>query len=159
MRVWRLCNKRHAATAFDGEGARRHGGRWNPKGVAAVYTSSTKSLAALEILVHVDVAQAPINYVAIPADIPASVAIETVDIDDLDDDWQFSWESELAKVGAKWIADAKTAILAVPSAIIPDELNYILNPLHGDFAKIQVGKSAPFALDLRLLEKPRGKRK
>ena len=74
-RAWRLCRRRYAARAFDGEGARLSGGRWNLPGVAVVYTSATVSLAALEMLVHVDVGDAPADLVAIPLDIPGGVAI------------------------------------------------------------------------------------
>jgi RES domain-containing protein len=88
MQVWRLCRARHASTAFDGEGARLFGGRWNHKGLPMVYTSATLSLAALEVLVHHRVPIPPFEFVALAADIPPRFKIETISIQDLPTDWQ-----------------------------------------------------------------------
>ena len=86
VRVWRLCKKAHAA--FDGEGARRAGGRWNRRGTAVVYASQTLSLAALELLVHADPVLLPDDLVAVPAEVPEALAIESVDAGALPRDWR-----------------------------------------------------------------------
>jgi len=77
-RVWRLCQAAQQATAFSGDGARRYGGRWNPKGLSAVYTAVTQSLAALEILVHVDTDLVPNDFVLFAVDIPDNAIISSI---------------------------------------------------------------------------------
>ena len=86
MRVWRIASAAHAA--FDGEGGGRYGSRWTPKGVAAVFTSATLSLAALERFVHTDPDLEPLDLIAIAVDIEANIATETISIDDLPTDWR-----------------------------------------------------------------------
>lgn len=76
IRVWRICNAKWAATAFDGQGAKIYGGRWNPIGISVVYTSSSLALATLELLVHLGVKASPKAHMAIAADIPQGLAIE-----------------------------------------------------------------------------------
>ncbi len=88
MQVWRLCRARHATRSFDGEGARLYGGRWNHKGLPMVYTSATLSLAALEVLVHHRVPIPPFEFVALAAEIPPRLKIETFRVQDLPTDWQ-----------------------------------------------------------------------
>ena len=153
MRVWRLCLRAHAA--FDGEGARLFGGRWNPRGVALVYTSATASLAVLESLVHVDPEDDPGDRVFVAADLPEDVSMTSVSVKSLAHDWRSATAPEsLQAVGLSWARARKTAVLAVPSAILPWESNYLLNPAHSDFARVKIGKPEPFAFDRRLLKKP-----
>lgn len=153
--VWRLVTARFAATAFSGEGARLYGGRWNPKGVPLVYTSATRSLALLEMLVQ-DVPPRA-RYVAIPASVPDKVRIERVERDSLPDDWREPAARErLQERGAAWADSLSTAVLQVPSVVIPAESNYLLNPRHPDFAKIRIGEPEELVTDLRLLAGPTG---
>jgi RES domain-containing protein len=157
VRVWRLCKREHAA--FDGEGARRACGRWNRRGTRMVYTSGSLSLAALEILVHADPALLPPDLVAIPADIPEAIEIERLNERGLPRDWRRTPAPEaLARLGTEWITAARTAVLSVPSAVVPKELNYLINPEHPDFPKIRRGDAQPFSLDPRLHRRPRGSR-
>lgn len=150
MRVWRLCKKAHAA--FDGEGARLAGGRWNRRGTAVVYASETLALSALELLVHVDAALAPEDLVAISADIPESIAVTRVTPDDLPRTWRRHPAPEsLARIGTDWVRAGKTAVLSVPSALVPRERNFLLNPSHPDFSKIRVGAPERFSIDPRLI--------
>ncbi|HKD17422.1 MAG TPA: RES domain-containing protein [Thermoanaerobaculia bacterium] len=149
MELWRLCRRRHAA--FDGEGARRAGGRWNRKGEAVVYASESLSLAALELLVHCDPALLPPDLVAIRAEVPEGVAIRRVEEKDLPRGWRaYPPPANLAEIGAAWIARGDTAVLTVPSCLVPRERNALLNPAHGDFRRIRVGRPEPFSLDPRL---------
>ena len=150
-RVWRLCKRRYAASAFDGEGARRYGGRWNPPGVRAVYASETISLATLEALVHVDPADAPTDLVVIPVDIPDDLAVTHVTLRVLPRNWRSApGPTRLQQVGVNWVRAGKTAVLSVPSVLVPQERNYLLNPEHPDFARIKHGRPQPFSIDLRL---------
>lgn len=118
-----------------------------------MYTSSTVALAALEVLVHLDVSELPDDFVAIPADVPESLAIARVSPKELPANWRaYPAPQALADVGTRWAQEAKTAVLAIPSAIIPLEENYLLNPLHAAFRQIQIGKPEPFRFDARLFK-------
>ena len=150
-RVWRLCQAAQQATAFSGDGARRYGGRWTPKGLSAVYTAATQSLAALEILVHVDTDLVPNDFVLFAVDIPDAVRIERILPEDLAPDWRSEFPPQsLQACGGAWLQNLVSAVLEVPSAIIPDEYNYILNPQHSDFPLLLIHPSIPFVFDRRL---------
>jgi len=152
LTVWRLVTARFAESAFTGEGARRYGGRWNRKGVLLVYTAGTQSLAMLEMLVQDDPLRA--RYVMIPAVIPKGVRIERVSVEALPADWRERAARErLQAIGTAWAKQRSNAVLAVPSAVIPSESNYVLNPLHPAFAKIEIGKPQVFMPDVRLFKK------
>jgi RES domain-containing protein len=151
IRVWRICNAKWAETAFDGQGAKIYGGRWNPIGTAVVYTSSSLALATLELLVHLGVKASPKAHVAIAADIPEIIAIEQVDKSDLPSDWRKDPPpSTLANIGQEWVSKSKSAVLQIPSAVIDEEWNYLLNPQHPDFAQIIIGTVKDFQFDSRL---------
>lgn len=150
-RVWRLCKRKHAASAFDGEGARLTGGRWNPPGLPVVYASETISLAALEALVHMDPDDAPEDLVVIPVDIPDDVAVAEVTARMLPNDWRSTpAPTRLQQLGANWTQTGKTAVLSVPSVLVPQERNCVFNPEHPDFARIRRGIPEPFVIDPRL---------
>lgn len=149
MRVWRICSRRYRR--FDGEGARLYGGRWNYAGTSIVYTSGSLSLAALELFVHVDTDLAPDGLVAIPVDIPEDVTVGTVDIAKLPRNWRaFPAPEALKDIATAWVKESSTAVLAVPSAVIPSEQNYLLNPRHPDFRRIRIQKAITFEFDPRL---------
>jgi RES domain-containing protein len=151
LSAWRIVKDRHAPFAFTGEGARRVNGRWNSAGVAMVYTSEHKSLAILETLVHVP-ATIPILYKAFRIEFPDEL-VEHLPFKMLPDDWQIEPPTySTRRIGSEWIHKSRSAILAVPSAIVPEELNYLLNPAHPEFAKIHIGKPTNFAFDARLLK-------
>lgn len=148
--AWRLCAAKYAATAYDGAGARRYGGRWSPPGVPMVYTSESRALAAMEVLVNVDEpARLFLHaWVVIPAEIPP---------ESIDKPARFpeSWREvphtiETANFGAAWAREQRSAALRVPSAVVPGEFNYLLNPAHPDFARVKIGKAEPFSFDPRL---------
>ena len=152
--AWRIVKQRHSREAFDGEGAAKYGGRWNSHGVAVVYTSSTLSLAALETLVHLT-PPVTLKYVFFRIEFEDSL-VERVRLASLPPEWNAEppGSSSMA-IGDRWAWEARTAILRVPSVLIPGECNYLLNPSHTDFKKIRLGKPEPFALDPRLLPKRR----
>ncbi len=154
MRVWRLTSRRRAATAFSGEGTRIAGSRWMERGLPAVYTSQSIALAALETLVHADVEMLAPQLV-IPADLPEDLPIEQVEVSGLPKTWFHTpAPTALQAIGARWIESKRTSVLQVPSAIVNDECNYILNPFHPDFGRIAVGDPRPFAFDGRLWRHP-----
>lgn len=149
--VWRISKHRYAATAFNGEGSRRSAGRWNSRGTSIVYTSATLALAALENFVHMEIEDAGNMLVSIQADIPEDVQIDKVDPTQLPNDWySIPALQSLALIGDKWFTSGITAVLMVPSAIIPLENNYLLNPLHKDFSRMQIHSPKPFVLAQRM---------
>jgi RES domain-containing protein len=153
MRVYRLIRARWVGQALTGEGARRYGSRWNPKGVPMVYTASTLSLAALEALVHFAIDTAPLDYVALTIRVPDD-AVERVAANTLPAGWNaMAAPAACQEVGSRWAAEGRSLGLAVPSVVVPSEDNILLNPRHPDFAKVALEKQEPFLFDSRLLEK------
>lgn len=152
LAVWRLLTGRLVETAFSGEGARLYGGRCNRKDVALVYTAGSQSLAMLEMLLQDEPLRA--RYVMIPATIPKGLKIERVSLGDLPAGWRDrAAREQLQAIGADWAKRTTSAVLAVPSAVIPAETNYLLNPLHPGFARIEIGEPRKFITELRLIRK------
>ena len=149
-RVWRIVREDHGYTSFDGEGAWRFGGRWNSRGTRTVYTSATLSLAALETLVHLNPPVA-FKYVAIPIEFDEAL-VETFATSDLPADWnEEPPPPSTAEIGDRWVKESRSAVLELPSVIIPAEPNYLLNPTHSDFKRIRIGKPTSFSFDPRLI--------
>ena len=148
--AWRIVKEKHAAAAFSGDGAAKFGGRWNSRGVPVVYTSGTKSLAALEILVHLNPPMF-FRYVAFRLEFAESL-VETLAVKTLPTDWRDEPPPPSTQaMGDAWARSARTAVLALPSVIISGEPNYLLNPAHPDFRRITIGKPEKFTFDSRLL--------
>lgn len=151
MRVWRICNQKFASSAFSGEGAKLWGGRWNEVGVPVVYTAANLSLAALEMFVHLDSDLIPDELVAIPADIPEKIKISRIYPKDLPKNWrEYPVPDAIKEIGMKWILANETAVLAVPSVVIPEEENWLINPKHPDFKRIKINREIPFTFDSRM---------
>ena len=148
---WRLVRPAHAQEAFSGRGARLYGGRWNSPGVAVVYGSSTLSLAVLELLVHVPASLTPPDCVHIEFHFEEAL-VEKVESSTLPANWRdYPAPPELQAIGDAWMANRSSAVLQVPSAVIPLEFNYLLNPDHPDFRSVDIGQPRDFRLDYRLL--------
>jgi RES domain-containing protein len=149
--AWRIVKQRHAAHAFDGEGARRAGGRWNSPGVPMVYTAGSQALAALELLVHLDRSALLAAYVLIPCEVEETL-VATLDHAELPPHWRSSPPPhQLAVIGDRWARAARSVALVVPSAVVPDESIVLLNPAHPAYAGVRVGVARPFEVDHRLL--------
>ncbi len=149
--AWRVDNRRWATQSFDGVGASLEGGRWNSAGVLAVYASEHLAMAAQEKFVH------------LPRPLPRSslyvkfrirfggLAVTRLVASGLPQDWRSEPVPESTqKIGDAWVAAAKTAILAIPSALYPEETNFVLNPAHADFPKIRIAAAERFTFDPRL---------
>ena len=148
--AWRLTKTKYLSTAWDGEGARRAGARWNGVGTAVVYVSGTLSLALLETLVHVSSGVLP-AYTAVPVEFDASL-VTILEAKDLPADWKANPVPPITQaIGDRWAAESRTAALRVPSVVVPSEFNFALNPKHPDFVRIRIGTPIPFPFDLRLL--------
>lgn len=139
MLAWRLCRSPFAD--LSGEGAGRHGGRWNSPGRPLVYGASSAALAVLEVRVHLDLPPdlIPEDYVLMAIDL-AGVPVETVAA--LPDDPR--------TFGDAWLAEGRTAILQVPSLIVPESANLLLNPAHPAAAAARIVSTRPFSFDRRL---------
>jgi RES domain-containing protein len=150
IRAWRIVNARNAATAFSGDGSRRSGGRWNSRGYRAVYLADSLALATLEVMVH-GVSYATLqNYVCIVASIPKKI-IQEIDLKRLPGNWRDDLPpAEVRALGDRWLKEQNSAALKVPSAVIPVEFNYVLNPRHKDFGKIEIAEPLSLAFDKRL---------
>jgi RES domain-containing protein len=150
VKAWRVCKKARAATALDGEGARRNGGRWNHKGVPIVYCASTLALAMLEILVHLDSDELPDDYVSIELELPDDGA-EILAVGALPASWRKTpGPAALQDIGDEWAKSGRSLALHVPSAIVPEEWNVLLNPKHADVVKIVQQPPRPLTFDPRL---------
>lgn len=148
--AWRLTRRPYQA--LDGEGARLYGGRWNSEGVPVVYASATLSLAALEYLVHVDPTDAPGDLVAMHLRLPEDLPRERVDPSDLPRGWNgIAAHPACVRRGDLWASEGRAALLLVPSAIVPEEENVLINPRHPGAARLAVIDTRPFAFDPRLL--------
>lgn len=148
--AWRIVKASRATAAFDGEGARLNGGRWNSPGVSVVYLAQSQALAALEMLVHLHTSQLLAAYCSIPAAFD-DAHVETVDPATLPVGWTGSpAPAALQKVGDLWVAQRRSVVLKHPSAIVPSEWNFLLNPLHPRFGEVAIGEARPFKFDRRL---------
>ena len=145
----RIVKARHAPVAFSGEGARLAGGRWNRPGEAVVYASASLALAAIETFVHLGEDGLHIAFVSFRIEIPDSVQVQRCRRPPAD--WRSEPPQEPSMLyGSNWIRRGRTAVLDVPSAIVPSESNYLLNPHHPDFRQIRIGRPRPFVFDPRM---------
>jgi RES domain-containing protein len=151
--AWRLVHRNYLASAFNGEGARLAGGRWNSEGFPVVYTAGSLSLAILEIIVHLEFKETLKLYQAIPISIPKSI-LEAIDPATLPTDWNKSIpHASTLLTGNHWIRSQSSIALQVPSAIVPIESNILLNPAHPKFQTLEIGEPIDLPLDPRVLEK------
>lgn len=147
---WRIVKAKHSKTAFSGEGARVYEGRWNSAGVRMVYCSEHLSLAALEILAHVQPVTIKDKFRAFRVSWDETL-MHTIDLKKLPKGWDQQPPSAASKgVGDEWIKSDRSTVLAVPSVLVPPERTFLLNPNHRDFAKIKIKDAGDFLLDPRL---------
>lgn len=150
MILYRIAKCNYAAD-LSGTGARLYGGRWNSIGQPMVYLASSLSLAVLEVLVHLPPSIFPSNFCLAEFDIPES-SILTADNASLPHDWQdISPPIALKRLGDAFLKQNKYLLMKVPSVIVPQEFNYLLNPLHADAAKIKLMEKKPYSFDARLV--------
>jgi len=148
---WRLVKSRYAAAAFDGEGARLNGGRWNSPGTLVAYASDSVALATLEVLAHLQSTAVLASYSLASLRFPQEL-VQELGVSALPARWRrFPAPPEVQAVGDRWLRELRSAVLRVPSAIIPSNHNFLLNPAHPDFAKVMIELPTPFEFDPRLL--------
>ncbi|HLC01449.1 MAG TPA: RES family NAD+ phosphorylase [Anaerolineales bacterium] len=150
FRAWRIVKTKYLGGAFSGEGAARTGGRWNSVGTRMVYTASSASLALLEVLVNLG-SDAPLRGYSLIELAIDEVLINEVTPSELPRDWRRIPPPMPAQIlGDTWVREMRSAVLAVPSAVVPHEHNYLLNPQHADFPRIRIGDPSSFPIDERL---------
>ena len=147
---WRVTKAKYSSQGFSGLGALLYGGRWNSKGGAVVYTSDSLPLAILEILVHLPHPRHLRDRGAAPVEIPKAL-IESVGR--LPRGWQKNIRIT-QRIGDKWLTSASSPVLEVPSTLYPcgeeKPLNYLLNPRHPLFAKLEIPRSRSLDVDPRI---------
>lgn len=149
--AWRLCADFRIPWAFSGEGSARRGGRWNQPGIRMIYCAETRALAALEVLVNADHSSwlGNLTWVCIPAVIPAALIEKPAKFPPT---WRdFPHGNDSREFGAVWALERRSVALRVPSAVVPGEFNYLLNPAHPEFSRVKIGKAEPFNFDPRLI--------
>jgi RES domain-containing protein len=150
--IWRIVQRKYAHEAFSGEGSAKYGSRWNHKRTAVVYASQSESLAQLEVLVRANRAKDLALYVIIEVQVPEEL-IEILEQNELPENWRATPEPNSTRdIGTKWVVERSSAVLAVPSVVVPSEFNYLLNPAHPDFSEIKIGKPKPIDWDPRLVK-------
>lgn len=151
--AWRIVKAPFASTAFDGEGARRYGGRWNSVGRLAVYLGGSPAIAALEVLAHNARPMLLVSsFVIIQVGIPEKCLL-ALDPAALKPGWNDPHDTTVCTgIGDAWLESGASLALRVPSAVLPLEHNVLVNVLHPDFEKLEVGRPQPFTFDPRLVD-------
>ncbi|HLW32551.1 MAG TPA: RES family NAD+ phosphorylase [Aequorivita sp.] len=151
MRIYRVA-KTVYIDDLSGEGSRLYGGRWNRIGEPMIYFSNHLSLCLLEILVHVDFGQLPLDYSYMEVDIPDS-SIKTVQsLEFIKPTWHTEEAGvQLQMIGSTWLKKRESLALEVPSAVLRKEYNVLINPLHKDFKKLKFIEIEKMDFDPRLL--------
>ena len=151
MQVYRIAQK-NFINDLSGEGARLFGGRWTHRGIPLLYTAESRSLATLELLVHAQKLSAVSSLSILTLEIPDKSKIDDIQkITKLPQGWQkYTSHPELQDTVSKWIA-SDGFILKVPSAIIKEESNFLINPRHKSMKLLKILKIEDFILDERLL--------
>ena len=153
MLVYRISGQRFA-NDLSGTGARLNGGRWNSVGLSLLYSASYRSLALLEILVHTTNNYVPDDLMLITIEIPDTILIQEILHEAIYDELnRKKAQAQFQTIGDKWIKSQTSLILKVPSVIIPEEFNYLINPLHKDFHKVKIKETKLFRFDERLVVK------
>jgi RES domain-containing protein len=154
VRLWRLARLHFAPTtrdAYSGEGAARRGGRWNSRGVYIAYASSSRALAILEYLAHIDRGMIPDDLTLFGVRLPKDAA-ESIALDSLPKNWNhIPAPSTLAAIGDAWIHSRRSLALEVPSVVAPGDCNVLINPGHPDFHAIIFDNPETLRLDERIL--------
>jgi RES domain-containing protein len=151
--AWRIVLESEAATAFSGEGAWRYGGRWNSRSVRVIYASEHQSAAALEVFVHNKPFSPNERYKAFRLEWPDSLT-EGFPAERLPANWRVNPPPiETREIGDRWVRERRSAVLALPSVISPDDTNFVLNPEHRDFKRIRIHPPIDYDFDPRLLNR------
>ncbi len=151
IKLFRIATSEHISD-ISGTGARIYGGRWNHQGYPVIYASGSRSLAALEFLVHVPMALAPENLSILEINIIETVEIESVNESQLPLNWRdYPAPEQLADIGTSWLKSKSSLLLEIPSAVVNKEVNILINPLHEDIKSVSLVSIENFSFDPRLV--------
>jgi len=151
MIVFRI-SKGMYAHDLSGRGAEKAGGRWNSRGIPVLYTSQSRALATLELAVHMSFGYLPKDYKLTSIELPDQYGLREIAEEDLPEDWkQYPFSGITQKIGNEWIRQVDDLILKVPSVVVQEEFNFLVNPLHPDFKYVKIKEVKTFEFDLRLL--------
>ena len=148
MILWRISNH----VSLDGSGGLRASGRWHTRGHRIVYCSPNPATALLEVLVHaeIDVDDIPVSFRYLEIEAPDSISIDTVNVEALPENWRANPEAT-RQIGDQWLHSGRTALLRVPSVIVPMTWNVLVNPRHPDSMQIRIIHTYEHGIDPRLL--------
>lgn len=147
--AWRISPAEYRSTAFSGEGAKEYGGRFNSVGTPIIYTAGSLALAMLELLVRVNSRRRLQNRVCLPVQFRDTHVAEQAA--ELPDDWDARpYTAASQQMGDAWIQSERSLVLRVPSVVVPQEPNYLINPRHPHFDELEFGDPTPLQLDPRL---------
>lgn len=150
MIVYRLSKRKYAAD-LTGLGARMAGGRWNSPGVAIVYTSDSRALCTAEIAVHTGLGLLPADYQLVTIMIPDTAIISVIDPEKLPKNWRsFPYPPFTRIWGDQFIRENRHLVLQAPSAVVPGDFNYLINPAHPEMDKVEIVRIEEFGFDERM---------
>lgn len=150
MIVYRLSKEKYK-NDLSGKGAELAGGRWNSKGVPVLYTSESRALCSTEIAVHSPLGIVPSDYWIMSIEFPDTVEISEIDPSTLPEDWDAAPHTNATQlIGDRFVGLGKTLVLKVPSAVVPGDFNYLINPAHSLFPLVKIIDSEIFEFDKRL---------
>jgi RES domain-containing protein len=150
MEVYRLARQKYAHE-LSGKGAAIKGARWNSPGTELIYTAGNRSLAMAEVAVHLSLGTLPDDYFMLTIYVPDNLSMDTILLKDLSENWnQHPPVSRTQNYGDEFIAQGEFCLLKVPSAVTKGDFNYLINPYHREFSRIQVVEREHFPFDLRI---------
>ena len=148
MFLWRISNY----AALEGTGGLLASGRWHSKGRPIIYCTPDPSTALLEVLVHtgeIDLADAPVTFQFLKIAVPSGVSVTSVALEELPRDWP-TQENITRRIGDSWLVSNATALLRVPSVLVPETWNVLINPRHPDSQRLRIARTVAYPLDGRL---------
>lgn len=154
MRLFRLCRRPFSRNPLDGRGGLFASGRWHTPRRLVCYASDSLALASLEILVHCEPDLIPTDLIAIEINVPNNVAVAELSDRALPRSWRrYPAPASLQRLGNEWLDRNSACVWRVPSALVPSESNFLINPSHPDARKLRVVRKAPFQFDPRLVDR------
>jgi RES domain-containing protein len=154
VRIFRLCRRPFSRSPLDGRGGLFASGRWHTPRRLVCYASDSLALASLEILVHCEPELVPGDLVAVEINVPRGVAMDELDAEVLPRTWRrYPAPSSLQRLGNAWLDRNTACVLRVPSALVPSESNFLINPVHPDRRRLRVVQKVPFQFDPRLVDR------
>lgn len=152
MEVFRLHNKKYPVQ-LSGEGAAKFGARWNSKGTEVIYAAHSRALALAEVVVHLSLSNLPKKFCMLTILIPDDLEVLELNVLELDEDWN-SFPDPVAtqKIGDSFIQNKRSCVLKIPSAVVKGDFNFMINPNHKDFERINISSQEDFPIDNRLFK-------